>query len=123
MLRYLKSKIPASFPSERHVDDTEESEHLLETTQDAVVVDRNHIVYWVFFLYGIAMLLPWNVFITASEFFMHRFAGSEYQETFQSYFSTYFTTTNLIMFVYLIWRQSVRHDLLILGAIGACAGQ
>ncbi|ORZ09017.1 nucleoside transporter-domain-containing protein [Absidia repens] len=52
------------------------------------------------------MLLPWNVFITASEYFADRFIGSIYQENFQSYFSTYFTVTNMTFFIYLLWRQS-----------------
>ncbi|KAI9306145.1 nucleoside transporter-domain-containing protein [Cunninghamella echinulata] len=52
------------------------------------------------------MLLPWNVFITASEYFANRFSGSIYEETFQSYFSTYFTITNMLCFLYILWRQS-----------------
>jgi hypothetical protein len=74
------------------------------------------------------MLLPWNgkhggmegvsdwvcanalllVFITASEYFAGRFKGSSHQEDFQSYFSTYFTVTNMVVFVYVLWKQSVR---------------
>ncbi|KAG2224609.1 hypothetical protein INT45_003749 [Circinella minor] len=68
--------------------------------------DAHNVVYWVFVLYGVAMLLPWNVFITASEYFAKRFAGSSYDETFQNYFSTYFTAANLIVFTYLLWQQS-----------------
>ncbi|KAI9315508.1 nucleoside transporter-domain-containing protein [Dichotomocladium elegans] len=68
--------------------------------------DAHHIVYWVFFIYGIAMLLPWNVFITASEYFAKRFSGTEYAENFQNYFSTYFTITNLACFGPLLWRQN-----------------
>ncbi|CAO3646216.1 unnamed protein product [Cunninghamella echinulata] len=52
------------------------------------------------------MLLPWNVFITASEYFANCFSGSIYEETFQSYFSTYFTITNMLCFLYILWRQS-----------------
>ncbi|CAO3628407.1 unnamed protein product [Cunninghamella blakesleeana] len=69
-------------------------------------IDNCNIVYWIFFLYGIAMLLPWNVFITASEYFATRFSGSIYEETFQSYFSTYFTITNMLCYLYILWRQS-----------------
>ncbi|KAL1936478.1 hypothetical protein VTP01DRAFT_612 [Rhizomucor pusillus] len=68
--------------------------------------DKHNLVYWIFFIYGVAMLLPWNVFITASEFFARRFAGTQYAETFQNYFSTYFTATNLFIFAILLWRQS-----------------
>ncbi|KAI8385692.1 nucleoside transporter-domain-containing protein [Blakeslea trispora] len=52
------------------------------------------------------MLLPWNVFITASEYFAKRFAGTPYEETFQSYFSTYFTITNLVTFMLILWTQN-----------------
>lgn len=46
------------------------------------------------------------VFITASEYFAKRFAGSPYEETFQNYFSTYSTTTNLFTFVFILWIQN-----------------
>ncbi|KAI7870168.1 nucleoside transporter-domain-containing protein [Spinellus fusiger] len=68
--------------------------------------DKASVVYWVFFLYGIAMLLPWNIFITASEFFFRRFRGSGYEGTFQNYFSTSFTISDLVIFTYLLWKQS-----------------
>ncbi|KAI9497669.1 nucleoside transporter-domain-containing protein [Zychaea mexicana] len=68
--------------------------------------DAHNLVYWIFVIYGVAMLLPWNVFITASEFFAKRFAGSSYDETFQNYFSISFTATNLLCFAYLLRKQS-----------------
>lgn len=46
------------------------------------------------------------VFITASEYFAKRFADTPYAETFQNYFSTSFTATNLALFGLLLWRQS-----------------
>lgn len=46
------------------------------------------------------------VFITASEYFARRFADTPYGETFQNYFSTYFTATNLVIFALMLWRQS-----------------
>ncbi|ORX53550.1 hypothetical protein DM01DRAFT_1336097 [Hesseltinella vesiculosa] len=102
MLRYLKGKVPFL----RNQGQEEETQCLLDTQQPCV--DRGYLVYWIFFLYGIAMLLPWNVFITASDYFSHRFENTLYQDTFQSYFSSYFTTTNLVCFVFLIWRQSTK---------------
>ncbi|CAM0143148.1 unnamed protein product [Umbelopsis sp. WA50703] len=51
------------------------------------------------------MLLPWNVFITASTFFAKRFAQTPYEETFQNYFSTYFTASSLLTFTYALWSQ------------------
>lgn len=35
-------------------------------SQEVPVKDKNFIVYGVFLLFGIACLLPWNVFITAT---------------------------------------------------------
>ncbi|GAN00695.1 equilibrative nucleoside transporter 1 isoform X1 [Mucor ambiguus] len=68
--------------------------------------DKYKIVYWIYFIYGIAMLLPWNVFITASEYFARRFAETPYEEKFQNYFSTYFTITNLLTFVLILYMQN-----------------
>ncbi|KAG1115558.1 hypothetical protein G6F40_004343 [Rhizopus arrhizus] len=66
-------------------------------------IDKYNLIY---FVYGVAMLLPWNVFITASEFFAKRFAGTIYEERFQNYFSTYSTLTNLLTFILVLWLQS-----------------
>lgn len=52
------------------------------------------------------MKRPTIVFITASEYFLKRFADTPYAETFQNYFSTSFTATNLALFGLLLWRQS-----------------
>ncbi|KAL9554267.1 hypothetical protein MBANPS3_002907 [Mucor bainieri] len=68
--------------------------------------DKYKLVYWIYFIYGIAMLLPWNVFITASEYFARRFAETPYEEKFQNYFSTYFTITNLLTFVLILYMQN-----------------
>jgi equilibrative nucleoside transporter 1/2/3 len=57
-------------------------------------VDKYRLVYWVFFLQGIGMLFPWNVFITANEYFKIRFKGSDFGDNFQSYFSIAFMLFN-----------------------------
>ncbi|RKP38274.1 nucleoside transporter-domain-containing protein, partial [Dimargaris cristalligena] len=54
---------------------------------------------------GLALLLPWNVFITASEFFRVKFAGSPYQMNFQNWFSTSYTLTNLVVIAVCISQQ------------------
>ncbi|KAI8993159.1 nucleoside transporter-domain-containing protein [Pilobolus umbonatus] len=46
------------------------------------------------------------VFITASEYFAKRFAGTDYGETFQNYFSTYSNTANLVTFIITFWLQN-----------------
>ncbi|KAI8642854.1 nucleoside transporter-domain-containing protein, partial [Parasitella parasitica] len=71
------------------------------------------IYYWVYFAYGIAMLLPWNVFITASDYFSTRFAGSDYQGNFQTYFSAYFNCSNLISLAVLLWIRLKMNGLVI----------
>ncbi|KAK9765875.1 hypothetical protein K7432_005445, partial [Basidiobolus ranarum] len=57
--------------------------------------DHYRLVYFIFLLQGAAMLLPWNVFITASEYFHLKFQGSAYANNFQNYFSVCFMTSNL----------------------------
>ncbi|CAG8468358.1 9911_t:CDS:2 [Paraglomus brasilianum] len=58
--------------------------------------DRYKIVYWIFTLQGISILLSWNAFITASEFFYKEFEGSPFKDTFQNYFSIVSMVVNLI---------------------------
>ncbi|KAG2190008.1 hypothetical protein INT46_005690 [Mucor plumbeus] len=74
--------------------------------EDDGLEDKYKLVYWIYFIYGVAMLLPWNVFITASEYFARRFAETPYEERFQNYFSTYFTITNLMTFVLILYMQN-----------------
>ncbi|KAL1925294.1 uncharacterized protein VTP21DRAFT_177 [Calcarisporiella thermophila] len=61
--------------------------------------DSFHLVYWIFVLHGISMLLPWNVFITASDFFSRRFAGTPYADSFQNYFSICYNVPNLVFLI------------------------
>lgn len=89
----------------------DETTHLLaqrslDQAKDEGDQDKYKLVYWIYFIYGVAMLLPWNVFITASEYFARRFAGTPYEETFQNYFSTYSTITNLLTFAFILWIQN-----------------
>lgn len=45
-------------------------------------VDKGRLVQISFFLLGIGMLLPWNLFITATTFFGLRFEGSPFADNF-----------------------------------------
>jgi len=56
----------------------------------------------IFFILGIAMLLPWNVFITATSFFELKFAGSVVFDNFESFFSIAYNTTNLLTLVAMV---------------------
>ncbi|KAI9278069.1 nucleoside transporter-domain-containing protein [Sporodiniella umbellata] len=89
---------------------SEENQQLLSeintSNLKSIPEDKYNVVYWIYFIYGVAMLLPWNVFITASEFFAKRFAETEYKESFQNYFSTYSTISNFLTFVIVLWAQN-----------------
>lgn len=51
------------------------------------------------------MLLPFNVFLSATEYFSQRFAGSVYQANFQNYFTFLFMGVNLLFLTLAMVRQ------------------
>ncbi|THH08185.1 hypothetical protein EW146_g9079 [Bondarzewia mesenterica] len=51
-------------------------------------------IHWILFLFGCAVLLPWNVMITATPYFLSRLEGSPVRSLFSSYLSTSFTFAN-----------------------------
>ncbi|KIK08470.1 hypothetical protein K443DRAFT_128378 [Laccaria amethystina LaAM-08-1] len=53
-------------------------------------------VRWIHFIMGCAVLLPWNVIITATPFFLSRLVGSPMKSTFASYLSSSFNAANFI---------------------------
>ncbi|KAH8830584.1 nucleoside transporter-domain-containing protein [Flagelloscypha sp. PMI_526] len=52
-------------------------------------------IRWILFMLGSAVLLPWNVMITAMPFFLSRLEGSPLRMSFSSYLSVAFTAANL----------------------------
>ncbi|KAG2198145.1 hypothetical protein INT47_001543 [Mucor saturninus] len=66
-------------------------------------------LYWVYFAYGIAMLLPWNVFITASDYFSVLFSGSGHETDFMSYFSAFSNVSNLLSLSLFLWLRQKKH--------------
>ncbi|KAJ2163146.1 hypothetical protein GGF46_000075 [Coemansia sp. RSA 552] len=58
------------------------------------------VTYFLFLGMGLATLLPWNLFISASEFFRYQFAGSPHAQTFQNSFSVTYMVTNLVSNIY-----------------------
>ncbi|KAJ2852677.1 hypothetical protein IWW36_000034 [Coemansia brasiliensis] len=58
------------------------------------------IAYVLFLGMGLATLLPWNLFISASEFFKFQFGGSSHQQTFQNSFSVVYMVTNFASNIY-----------------------
>ncbi|KAG2148126.1 nucleoside transporter-domain-containing protein [Suillus clintonianus] len=82
------------------VDDDRDSELDLEFDDSATdpsvtdeVVDSR--IRWVYFMLGCAILLPWNVMITATSFFLSRLVGSPLRATFASYLTTTSTVFNV----------------------------
>ncbi|KAJ7591502.1 nucleoside transporter-domain-containing protein [Mycena floridula] len=53
-------------------------------------------IRWIQFLLGCAVLLPWNVMITATPFFLSRLTASPLKPAFSSYMSTSFTASNFM---------------------------
>ncbi|KAI8073436.1 nucleoside transporter-domain-containing protein [Gilbertella persicaria] len=88
--------------------DSEETDFFLPNQDNAT--KEPWFVYWIYFIYGLVMLLPWNVFITASGYFSIRFSGTDYQQSFPNYFSAFFNCSNLACLAILLWRQSKRWD-------------
>ena len=64
--------------------------------------DHYYLVYIVFFLQGVGMLFPWNVFITASEYFHARLKGTVFVNNFENIFSFCYSFANLFFMVILV---------------------
>ncbi|KAH9007128.1 nucleoside transporter-domain-containing protein [Lactarius hatsudake] len=63
------------------------------TTSDAPVDGRIH---WIHFMLGAAVLLPWNVMITAEPYFISQLRRTSVRSTFGSYLATTFTLSNFL---------------------------
>ncbi|KAF8271742.1 nucleoside transporter-domain-containing protein [Lactarius quietus] len=53
-------------------------------------------IQWIHFMLGAAVLLPWNVMITASPYFISQLRHSSIRSTFGSYLVTTFTISNFL---------------------------
>ncbi|KAF9482455.1 hypothetical protein BDN70DRAFT_853218 [Pholiota conissans] len=53
-------------------------------------------ILWIHFILGCAVLLPWNVVITAMPFFLSRLSASPLRSAFASYLTTSFTAANFL---------------------------
>ncbi|KAJ1965002.1 hypothetical protein GGI12_001062 [Dipsacomyces acuminosporus] len=67
---------------------------------DSNSASDSKIAYVLFSGMGLGTLLPWNLFISASEFYQYQFAGSPHQQTFQNSYSVTYMVTNLAFTVY-----------------------
>ena len=59
-------------------------------------VDHGRVVYFVFFMQGMGMLFPWNVYITANAYFALRLKDTEFKSNFENLFSLTYTVFNFI---------------------------
>jgi equilibrative nucleoside transporter 1/2/3 len=50
----------------------------------------------IFFVLGVGNLLPWNAFITASTYYKNRFCGTAFENSFESFFSMFYTVSQPI---------------------------
>ena len=64
---------------------------------DEQVPDRGGLAYWILMLIGVGSLLPWNALITPIEYLKLRIAGSPFEASFESVFSTSFTSISLVV--------------------------
>ncbi|KAF9569415.1 hypothetical protein CPC08DRAFT_678185 [Agrocybe pediades] len=88
-------------PMPPHQSDMDESQ--IERVSEPIQLPVDHLpfpmdsrVRWVFFILGCAVLLSWNVVITAMPFFASRLANSPLRSVFGSYLTTAFTAANFI---------------------------
>ncbi|CAG8505932.1 15591_t:CDS:2 [Dentiscutata erythropus] len=87
-------------------DEFKHNSNNLETNQDGQIPEDNYmIVYFTFFLQGIALLLGWNVFTTTMVYFHVRFIGTPFVDNFENYFSISFMFPNLLFLGYAIYFQ------------------
>ncbi|KAI0269290.1 nucleoside transporter-domain-containing protein [Gloeopeniophorella convolvens] len=65
-----------------------------DPTISEVPVDSK--IKWIHFMLGSAVLIPWNVMITAEPYFLSQLQSSSMRSTFGSYLATSFTLSNFI---------------------------
>ena len=66
-------------------------QHALESSESS-----ENTAYRIFFFLGLGNLFPWNTFITASYYFAARFCGTNFEETFENYFTLSFTIAQTV---------------------------
>lgn len=68
--------------------------------------DTYQVSYIIFFLLGIGMLFPWNVFINANEYFHARFQGSPFTDSYPNFFSISYMISNVFWLAIALRTQS-----------------
>ncbi|KAA1466077.1 hypothetical protein DENSPDRAFT_830825 [Dentipellis sp. KUC8613] len=88
------------------VEEVLDAEMDVEDMEDSMLEEVSHPpppagrIRWIHFLLGCAVLLPWNVMITATPYFISRLEGSPLRSTFSSWLSTTFTFANFFALAY-----------------------
>jgi MFS family permease len=86
------------------------------TSSSAAAPNTGQTLTWViFFLLGLGNLLPWNAFITASAYYKKRFCGAAFEDTFESFFSMFYTVSQPIgLILTLLYAQKYSMKTLVL---------
>ena len=84
-----------------------------------LVEDAYFLVYQSFFVLGIGTLFPWNALITANNYFLKRFCGSDYEENFENDIALVYMLSNLVTLCIVVRYQNLlNRRLRILGSFG-----
>ncbi|KAJ1821918.1 hypothetical protein LPJ75_000604 [Coemansia sp. RSA 2598] len=80
-------------------DGLSDIDHLGALGPEALARSKRN-TYILFLGMGLATLLPWNLFISAFEFYRYQFAGGSHLQTFQNSFSVAYMVTNFLSTIY-----------------------
>lgn len=73
------------------------------------------LAFVIFFVLGVGNLLPWNAFITASNYYQARFCGTSFEKSFESFFSMFYTISQpLGLIATIIFKKRVTTKSLVL---------
>lgn len=100
-----KSESPNGITNKSDSDELNDTSIIIRdgTLPDGQVKDKFYLVYMIFLLFGIASLLPWNIFITATSYFVdfklntNQSYNATYRTDFTFYIGVIGQTTNVIM--------------------------
>ena len=95
-------------PRRKLLEDAEEQPWAVDDQRqrDEAVSDRCGAAYLIMMLLGVGSLLAWNALITPIEYLKLRIAGSDFDSSFESMFSTTFTSISLLS---LLAMQRIQH--------------
>jgi solute carrier family 29 (equilibrative nucleoside transporter), member 1/2/3 len=100
-----KSESPNAIVNKSDSDELNDTSIIIRDggSPDGFVKDKYYLVYMIFLLFGIASLLPWNIFITATSYFVdfklntNQSYNATYRKDFTFYIGIIGQTTNVFM--------------------------